>query len=130
MRLIDADKLIKTIVNTPTTYEDDGIDARCGVAHRQNEILNIIDRQPIVAQWYKLIFRNLTPEEEKEYANFDWSYMVENLPDYGEEVLVTDGKNVWIDSFDEDDYVYLSGTGNDIDGVIAWMELPSYKEGQ
>lgn len=128
MRLIDADKLIKTIVNTPTRYEDDGIDARCGVAHRQNEILNIIDRQPIVAQWYKLIFRNLTPEEEKEYANFDWSYMVENLPDYGEEVLVTDGKNVWIDSFDEDDYVYLSGTGNDIDGVIAWMELPSYKE--
>ena len=29
------------------------------------------------------------------------AYMVENLPDYGEEVLVTDGENVWIDSFDE-----------------------------
>lgn len=127
MRLIDADKLIKTIVNTPTRYEDDGIDARCGVAHRQNEILNIIDRQPIVARWHKLIFRPLTEDEKEFYPNC--TEYVENLPDYGEEVLVTDGKNVWIDSFDEDDYVYLSGTGNDIDGVIAWMELPEpYKE--
>ena len=81
-----------------------------------------------IPEWNELVFRNLTPEEEKEYANFDWSYMVENLPEYGEEVLVTDGKSVWIDSFDEDDYVYLSGTDGEIDGVIAWMPLPkAYK---
>lgn len=43
-------------------------------------------------KWNKLIFRELTPEEKKEYADFDWSYIVENLPDYGEEVLVTNGK--------------------------------------
>ena len=119
MRLIDADELINSL-NTTEMSEFFG-------EVTSAEIGEWLDAQPIVAQWYKLIFRNLTPEEEKEYANFDWSYMVENLPDYGEEVLVTDGKNVWIDSFDEDDYVYLSGTGNDIDGVIAWMELPSYK---
>ena len=84
----------------------------------------------VIPEWNELIFRNLTPEEEKEYANFDWSYMVENLPDYGEEVLVTDGKNVWVDSFDEDDYVYLSGTDSEIDGVTAWMPLPTPYRGE
>lgn len=38
-------------------------------------------------------------------------------------------KALEVDSFDIDDCVYLSGTDNDIDGVIAWMEIPSYKEG-
>lgn len=81
-------------------------------------------------EWNELRFRELTPEEKEEYANFDWSYMVENLPEYGEEVLVTDGKNVWIDSFDEDDGVYLSSTDSEIDGVTAWMPLPNpYKGG-
>lgn len=81
-------------------------------------------------EWNELVFRNLTPEEKEEYANFDWSYMVENLPDYREEVLVTDGKNVWIDSFDEDDCVYLSGTDTEIDGVTAWMPLPNPYKGE
>jgi len=81
-------------------------------------------------EWNKLIFRELTPEEKEEYANFDWSYMVENLPDYGEEVLVTNGKNVWVDSFDEDDYVYLSGTDGEIDSVTAWMPLPNPYKGE
>lgn len=84
----------------------------------------------IIPEWNELIFRNLTPEEEEKYANFDWSYIVENLPEYGEEVLVTDGKSVWIDSFDEDDYIYLSGTDNEIDGVTAWMPLPNPYTGE
>ena len=128
MRLIDVDKLIKEIVNTPTRYEDDGIDARCGIACRQSEILDIIDRQPIVPQWHKLTFRPLTLEEKEFYP--DWTEIVENLPDFDKDVLVTDGANVWVDSFDVDDCVYLSGTDSNIDGVIAWMELPSYKENQ
>jgi hypothetical protein len=81
-------------------------------------------------EWNELIFRDLTPEEKEDYANFDWSYMVENLPEYGEEVLVTNGKSVWVDSFDEDDYVYLSGTDGEIDGVTAWMPLPNPYKGE
>lgn len=83
-----------------------------------------------IPEWNELIFRELTPliEEEKECAN--WSYMVENLPEYGEEVLVTDGKSVWIDSFDEDDHVYLPGTDGEIDGVTAWMPLPNPYNGE
>ena len=84
----------------------------------------------IISEWNELVFRNLTPEEKKEYANSDCSYVVENLPDYGEEVLVTDGKNVWIDSFDEDDCVYLSSTDSEIDGVTAWMPLPNPYKGE
>jgi hypothetical protein len=125
MRLIDTDKLIKEIVNTPTRYEDDGIDARCGIAHRQSEILDIIDKQPIVAQWHKLTFRPLTLEEREIYPS--GIELVENLPSYGEEVLVTDGVDIWIDTFDMDDCLYLSGADDEIDGIIAWMELPSYK---
>lgn len=122
MRLIDLDELRNSLNTIETSeYFGEASSAKIG---------KWLNAQPIVARWHKLIFRNLTPEEEKEYANFDWSYMVENLPDFGEEVLVTDGANVWVDSFDMDDFVYLSGTDNDIDGVIAWMELPSYKETQ
>jgi hypothetical protein len=80
-------------------------------------------------QWHKLIFRPLMEDEKEFYTNC--TEYVENLPNFGEEVLVTDGTNVWVDSFDIDDFVYLSGTDNDIDGVIAWMELPEpYKEEQ
>lgn len=94
---------------------------------KESEAMKSYDKNP---EWNELVFRNLTPEEKEEYANFDWSYMVENLPDYGEEVLVTDGKNVWIDFFDEDDCVYLSGTDTEIDGVTAWMPLPNPYKGE
>lgn len=83
-----------------------------------------------IPQWHKLTFRPLTDEEKEEYANQEWTYMIDGLPELGEEVLVTSGKCVWVDSFDIDDCVYLSGTDNDIDGVIAWMEIPTYKEEQ
>ena len=94
---------------------------------KEGENMKAYDKIP---EWNELIFRELTSEEKEEYANSDWSYMVENLPDDGEEVLVTDGKNVWIDSFDEDDYVYLSGTDTEIDGVTAWMPLPNPYKGE
>ena len=85
-----------------------------------------------IPEWNELRFRELTPEEKEDYflATYNRFCMVENLPEYGEDVLVTDGKNVWIDSFDEDDGVYLSGTGSEIDGVIAWMPLPNPYKGE
>lgn len=94
----------------------------------RNKIHQLVEDN--IPQWHKLTFRPLTDEEKKEYANQAWTYMIDGLPEFGEEVLVTSGKYVWVDSFDMDDCVYLSGTGNDIDGVIAWAELPAYKEEQ
>lgn len=84
-----------------------------------------------IPQWHKLIFIPLTEDEKESYDYEGRSDFIEGLPEYGEEVLVTDGKAVWVDCFDDiDECVYLSGTDDEIDGVIAWMELPSYKEEQ
>ena len=117
MRLIDVDKLIDELCSD---IEDESFGEVV-----KAEILKWLDAQPIVAQWHKLIFRPLT-DEEKEFHP-EWTEFVENLPDLNKDVLVTDGVDVWIDSFDINDYVYLSGTHDDIYEVIAWMELPSYK---
>jgi hypothetical protein len=84
-----------------------------------------------IPQWHKLIFIPLTEDEKESYDYEGRSDFIEGLPEYGEEVLVTDGKAVWVDRFDDiDECVYLSGTDDEIDGVIAWMEMPSYKEEQ
>ena len=118
MRLIDADKLIDELCSD---IEDESFGEVV-----KTEILEWLDAQPVVLQWHKLIFRPLTLEEKEFHP--EWTEFVENLPDLNTDVLVTDGVDVWIDSFDINDYVYLSGTHGDIYEVIAWMELPSYKE--
>ena len=68
---------------------------------------------------------NLTEEEKEVYNYKNINTMFEGLPDYGEEVLVTDGKAMWIDSFDKDEngLVYLSGTDDDVNDVFAWRKI-------
>lgn len=74
--------------------------------------------------WHKITRRTPT-KEEKEFYNYKNSdTILEGLPAYDEEVLVTNGKCVWVDSFDEDENgIYLSGTGNEADDVLAWAEI-------
>ena len=48
---------------------------------KEGEAMKAYDKIP---EWNELIFRNLTPEEKEEYSNFDWSYMIEKLPEYNE----------------------------------------------
>jgi len=124
MRLIDADKLSlevadkhwdKVILEGVREYNPYAI---------RNEIIELIGKQPIVQQWHKLTFRPTTLEE-KEFHPY-WTKIVENLPNLNEEVLVTDGTNIWVDGFDMDDFLCLSVSGYEVDGVIAWMEIPSY----
>ena len=84
-----------------------------------------------IPQWNKLTFRPITLEEKEFHP--DWTEIVENLPNLDEEVLVTDGTNIWVDGFDMDDFLCLSVSGYEVDGVdgvIAWMEIPSYKKEQ
>lgn len=81
-----------------------------------------------IPQWHKLTFRPTTLEE-KEFDP-DWEEVVENLPDFDKDVLVTNGTSVWVDRFDVDEFLYLSESGYEVDGVIAWMEIPPYKEEQ
>lgn len=74
--------------------------------------------------WHKITRRTPT-KEEKEFYNYKNSdTILEGLPAYDEEVLVTNGKSAWLDSFDEDENgIYLSGTGNEADDVLAWAEI-------
>ena len=122
MRLIDIDKLIDELCSD-LEHESFGEVVNA-------EILEWLDAQPVVLKWHKLTFRPLTDEVKEEYANQEYTYMIDGLPDLGEDVIVTNGINAWVDSFDIDDFVYLSGTDNDIDGVIAWMELPKPYKGE
>ena len=126
MRLIDADKLIKTIEEHDYSLADE-----CGSIDKGMftiGIMQAIDEQPVAQQWHKLRFRPLTLEEKEFHP--DWTEIVENLPNLNEEVLVTDGANIWVDGFDIDDFLYLSVSGYEVDGFMAWMEIPPYKENQ
>ena len=118
MRLIDADKLIKTIEEHDYSLADE-----CGSIDRGMftiGIMQAIDEQPVAQQWHKLRFRPITLEEKEFHP--DWIEIAENLPSYGEDVFVTDGTEVWVDSFEKDDEI------DEIDELIAWMEIPPYKE--
>lgn len=80
------------------------------------------------AEWIPFKKRPLTDEEKQEYS--DWTYIFDcPLPDDEEEILLSNGKYVWTDTFINDDVCYLDG-GDDIDDGMAWMPLPTpYKGG-
>lgn len=84
-----------------------------------------------IPEWNKINFRKPTLDERNYFDSRDDAHIVENLPGYDEDVLVTNGIWIWVDSFDEDaDGIYLSGTDSEIDGVIAWMPLPNPYTGE
>ena len=96
----------------------------------KEECKNLIAEKPIELEpWRKIITRPLTDEEKEEYKELGWDYILENLPSYEEDVLVTDGDNVWVDYFEKDEKgcVYLGGTDECVDGVVAWMPIRKYE---
>lgn len=88
------------------------------------ESLQSADRS---TEWIPFTKRPLTDEEKEEYP--DWIYIFDcPLPDDGQEILLSNGKYVWTDTFFNDDGCYLDG-GDDIDEGMAWMPMPElYKE--
>lgn len=83
------------------------------------------------SSWMPITHREMT-EEEKEFFNVefeDTKILDCNLPDDGEEVLISTRQGgVFVDAFCNDiDDCYFEGY--DIDEVTAWMPLPkAYKE--
>ena len=79
-------------------------------------------------QWVKFEKRELTEEEKTEHP--EWCYMMENTPDDGEEILVSNGRYVWKDEFINDgDGCYLD-SDHDMEDCW-WMPLPEPpKEGE
>lgn len=76
--------------------------------------------------WIPLTTRPMTEDEKEHYADF----VADNgeifncpLPEDGQEVLVSHGGFVWVDTFCNDcDGYYFEGL--DIDDVDAWQPLP------
>ena len=87
--------------------------------------------------WIPIKTRPLTEEEKEHYISIGWSddsieFMYDcQLPDDGQEVLVTDRMgNVGLDTFFSDDGCYFENNCDAYD-VIAWMPLPKpYKESE
>lgn len=78
--------------------------------------------------WIPFTRRPMTEEEQKDYPNC--TFILDcALPDDGDEILVSNGRFVWMDTFCTDiDGCYLDG-GDDIDEDMAWMPLPKpYRE--
>lgn len=83
---------------------------------------DLIRQAEAVQGWIPFKTRPLTDEEKQEYP--DWAYIFDcPLPDDGEEILLSNGKYVWTDTFINDGECYLDG-GDDIDDGMAWMHLP------
>lgn len=80
------------------------------------------------AKWIPFTMRELTTEEKEEHPEWD-GIMDCKLPDDGEEILVSNGKFVWSDTFINDgDGCYLDGD-TELDGC-AWMPLPEAWRGE
>lgn len=74
-------------------------------------------------KWIPIKIRELAEEEKEEYPDIDYMYDCQ-LPDDGEEVLVTTISGlVTLDTFYRDDGCYFECYYDEGD-VVAWMPLP------
>lgn len=83
-------------------------------------------------KWIPMTTRPMTEEEQEHYRewfDFDGAMIFDcELPEDGQEVLVSYGGYVCVDTFCKDDGCYFEGV--DIDDVTAWMPLPKPYEPQ
>ena len=87
-----------------------------------------IKHDELLPKWIPFTMRELTTDEKEEHP--EWDYIMDcKLPDDGEEILVSNGKFVWSDTFINDgDGCYLDGD-TELDGC-AWMPLPEPWRGE
>jgi len=99
---------------------------KCAEEHRQlAEWLKELKQLRQQASWIPIVYREATQEEKDDYFarnGEELCYMVESeMPEHGQEVLVSSGGYVSEDIFDED---YYSFENHEIIDVDAWMPLP------
>ena len=77
-------------------------------------------------RWIPVKYHELTEEERKECLfSADIKYMIDcELPDDEQEIIVTDGRHVWVDTCIVNDGYALDSGHDWIEDVIAWMPLP------
>lgn len=81
--------------------------------------MNVVMSYP---NWTPIILRKPTEDELESHPN--WDEVAENVPCYDEEVLVSDGKYIWIDTMlYEDGEVWWDNYCSNLEDT-AWMPLP------
>lgn len=89
---------------------------------KMRDAIETLEQEP---RWIPMVRREPTDEEKAEYLaqnGEELCYMLENkMPLDGQEVLVSVGKFVSEDVFDEDFYNFEN---SDIENVDAWMPKP------
>lgn len=84
-----------------------------------------------IITWYKVKTRPLTEEEKRECIEqfgYEFRYMFDcEMPDDGDEILIATESGVDTDVCGIDEGYYLEGY-NEWKNVIAWAEMPKYKE--
>ena len=84
-------------------------------------------------RWIPVKYHELTEEERKELLfSADIKYMLDcELPDDEQEIIVTNGRHVWVDTCIVNDGYGLDSGHDWIEDVIAWMPLPEpYRESE
>lgn len=84
-------------------------------------------------RWIPVKYHELTEEERKECLfSADIKYMIDcELPDDEQEIIVTDGRHVWVDTCIVDDGYALDSGHDWIEDVVAWMPMPEpYRESE
>lgn len=116
--LIDRQRAI----NVLEILADKMSDAGKTVLAQAVAVLKDLQSEEPEPKWIPFTMREVTAEEKEVYPEWD-SILDCKLPDDGEEILVSNGKYVWLDTFINDcDGCYLDG-GDDVEG-LAWQPLP------
>ena len=135
---IDIMRKYQELEQEPTTKNDLGVDCivdilgsytDLDIPYKREIAEDILTKLSLVTpqepRWIPMVRREPTDEEKAEYLvqnGEELCYMLENeMPLNGQEVLVSVGKFVSEDVFDEDFYNFEN---NDIEDVDAWMPLP------
>ena len=123
-----------------TNYQGRGISDALDLEKDFNEILRLAEKA-LDSEWIPVTYRPMTDEEEKEFCEKwgikegsleDWEKRVFTcqLPDDGQEILISVGRYVHEDICSWDDDCCGLENNGDWDGVDAWMPKPEpYKKG-
>lgn len=139
MRLIDADNFAKTLseMHGEGDYEANvycaetcyGLGKWIWIDPEDYGIQmaeEALEKEPTILEWNDFKFREMDEEEKEYYSELNSQFMVYGqLPDDDEEILVSDGHQVWFDIFRNDgiDGCWLE-TNIDLKEGMAWMPLP------
>lgn len=84
-------------------------------------------------RWISVKYHVMTEEERKAggFSNDIVYYLDCKMPDDEQEIIVTDGRHVWVDTCIVNDGYALDSGHDWIEDVIAWMPLPEpYRESE